>query len=389
MDLSDLRRELEQLPQRPVTKDALRNWWFRTRRTLDFLVHVKFHVARAWARLDPYPQPFRHLFFRTEDGVPIAAWLGPQHKDAPSDWGLVLVPGMFATKDDAAHKSRAIRLWKNWKVPVIAIDMRAFGESAGIATAGWKEALDVHGAAALLAKQTGVKRVAVIAESMGGAAAINALAHDTQGRTFLMSGGVLCFSAFMDARDAVSYISTRPPKGHPFTPAWDGFRKLLRMKSEGQYEAFDEFLDDAARVNGLRGLDELLDLANPKWKVPLLGQPVLCVHSTDDPVVPVRHARRMERYAEGHPNVQVIVTNWGGHTGFEPLDPWWFWEVCRRFFGRVNGVELPNLAASQPKPIEAHAVKPEEAAARAASAPAPKRGRARKTTAEAVTHEDG
>ncbi|MHB8633748.1 MAG: alpha/beta hydrolase family protein [Thermoplasmatota archaeon] len=358
LDLGPLRRALEGLPQNPVDRGAVRAWWFRTRRTIDFLGHVKFDLARMWARLDPYPKPFRHLFFRTEDRVPIAGWLGPQHADHPSDWGLVIVPGMFATKDDAAHKARAIRIWRHWRIPVLAIDMRAFGESAGIATAGWKEALDVHGAAVLLAREAKVSRVAVIAESMGGAAAINALAHDAESGTNLMAGGVLCFSAFMDARDAVTYISTKPPKGHPFTPAWDGFRRLLRLKSGGSYERFDEFLDDAARVNGLKGLDELLDLANPKWKVPLLREPILLVHSMDDPVVPVRHARRMERYADGHPNVQVLVTSWGGHTGFEPLDPWWFWEVCRRFFGFVNDCELENLSGANPKPIQVARARP-------------------------------
>lgn len=345
IDVLALRRELEKLPQNPSMHGAVREWMFRTHRMVDFITHVKPSTSRVLAAMRPYPKPFRHLVFRTEDGVPIAAWLGPQHDGMPpSDWGLVLVPGMFASKDDHAHRSRAVRIWKEWKVPVLIIDLRAFGESAGIATAGWKEAFDVHGAAKTLMAQCGVQRVAVMAESMGGAAALNALAHDSQSHANILGGGVLVWSAFVDAKDAVTYITTKPPKGHPFTPAWDGFRKLLSIKSGGNYERFDDFLEDAAAVNGLKGLDELLELANPKWKVPMMGAPTLLVHSVDDPVVPVRHARRMERYAQGHPHVQVMVTRWGGHTGFEPLDPWWFWEVASHFFGTVNKVELPNLA---------------------------------------------
>ncbi len=155
---------------------------------------------------------------------------------------------------------------------------------------------------------------------------------------------MLCFSAFVDAADAVKHISDRPPKGDPFTKSWLGFRRLLKFKSRGGYERFDEYLADVARVNGLKDVGELYDLANPKWKAGLLQQPMLLVHATDDPVVPVRHARRMETYAQGKDHLQVMITSWGNHTGFEPLDPVWFWDVCRRFFGAANGVELENLA---------------------------------------------
>lgn len=339
-----LRQELEKIPQHPVGPGHPRTWLFRAKRMADFLGHVRYTSAQFFARLNPYPKPFRHVHFRTEDGVQIAGWLGPQHRTSPSTWGLVLVPGMFATKDDSAHKRRAIQIHRHWRIPVLAIDLRAFGESTGIATAGWKEALDITGAARFLAEETGVKRVAVLAESLAGAAALNALARDAETGTDLLSAGVLCYSAFVDAKDAVAYISAKPPKGDPFLSSWGGFRRLLRAKSMGAYDRFDELLDDVARVNGLAGVDELYELANPKWKVPLIRQPVLLVHATDDPVVPVRHAHRMERYAVGRPHIQTLIVGWGGHTQFEPLDPFWYWEVTRRFFGAANGMELPNLA---------------------------------------------
>jgi pimeloyl-ACP methyl ester carboxylesterase len=338
-----LRQDIESLPQSPVPRTHPRNWAFRVKRGLDFIGHIRLDSARFFAKHNPYPKPWKHLVIPLDEGVEIAAWLGPQGPKA-SDWGLVLVPGMFSTKDDTAHKRRAIRIWREWKIPVLAMDMRGFGESTGISTAGWKEANDVHAAAKTLVAQTGVKRVAVFCESLGGAASLNALALDGESGTNLLTGGILCWSAFVDARDAVQYISSRPPGDHDFFGAWQAFRKLLKLKSGGGYERFDEYLEDAARVHGLSGLDELCDLSNPKWKVPMMRHPVLLVHAIDDPVVPIRHARRMERYAEGHPHIQTIITTWGGHTGFEPMEPTWFWEVMRRFYGAVNGVELPNLA---------------------------------------------
>lgn len=337
-----LREELERLPQSPASRDHPRNWVFRVKRGLDFIGHSRHGAARFFAKANPYPKPFEHVNIESEGGARISAWYGPQ--PGPHAWGLLIVPGMFSTKDDTAHKRRALRIWRAWKIPLLIMDLRGFGESTGISTAGWKEGTDVLAAAKELARRAGLQRVAVLAESLGGAAALNALALDGASRTNLLAGGVLCFSAFVDARDAVAHISNEPPATDPFHLPWLAFRRLLRLKSTGGYERFDEYLDDAARVHGLKGWDELADLANPKWKVPLLHQPTLLVHSADDPVVPIRHARRMERYADTNPKVQVLLTTWGEHTGFEPMDPRWYWEVLRRFYGEVNGADLPNLA---------------------------------------------
>ncbi len=349
VDLAILKRQLERIHQDPVDRGHPRNWIFRLKRTADFIGHARPGSSRFFATVNPYPKPFRHIHFRSSDGVRIAGWLGPQHKKH-SDFGLVIVPGMFSTKDDTIHKRRAIRIWRHWKIPILAIDLRGFGESRGISTAGWKEALDVHGAARYLADQTGVTRVGIIAESLGGAAALNAVALDAEEETDLFMGGALTYSAFVDARDAVDYISTPPVLGHPFRGAWGGFRRLLKIKSYGGYDRFDDYLEDAARVNGLPNIDELFDLANPKWKVSMMRAPVLAVHALDDPVVPVRHARRMERYARDYPNIQTLITSWGGHTGFEAMDPEWFWEVTRTFFGTINDREFPNIALGTQAP---------------------------------------
>lgn len=337
---------LEGLPQKPSARSHPRNWLFRAKRAADFIGHAKPQHARFLRRVNPYPKPFEHLQFRTEDGVQIAAWYGPP-QNADARFGLVLVPGMWSTKDDTSHKRRAIHIWRHWGIPVMCIDLRAFGESTGIATGGWKESLDVHAAARELAARSGIDRIGVVAESMGGAAALNAAAHDHASGAELLGGGVLTWSAFVDAKDAVHYISTPPVEGHPFRAQWEAFVQLLKYRSMGGYRSFLEYMEDAARVNGLENVDELFDLANPKWKVAMMKCPILAIHSTDDPVVPVRHARRLDRYTRDHPNVQVLLTSWGGHTGFEAMDPWWFWEVMARFFGEVNGVRLPNLARKE------------------------------------------
>jgi predicted alpha/beta-fold hydrolase len=342
-DWGPLWDELDAIPNHPSALSHPRHWIFRVRRGLDFIGHVRFRPSRMIAQMRPYPAPFRHVGIPSDGGVTIAGWLGPQHRTSPSEWGIILVPGLFSTKDDTAHRSRAIHMWKHWRIPLLAMDLRGFGESGGISTGGWKEGQDIFAAARFLREETGVQRVAVVAESLGGAAALNALAQDGREPDPLLTGGVLCWSPFMDARDAVTHISEKPAAGHPFEAAFSGFRRLLRMKSMGSYERFDDYLDDAARVHGLSGVDELYERASPKSQVATMRGPTLIVHASDDPIVPVRHARRMERYAIGD-NIHLLLTGWGGHTGFEPMEPNWYWEVTRRFFGRINGQDLPNLA---------------------------------------------
>lgn len=337
-----LREDLESLPQSPTSRDHPRNWVFRIKRGLDFVGHARRDAARFFAKANPYPQPFEHLTVTSDDSAQIACWYGPQSK--PSDWGLVVVPGMFGSKDDTVQKRRTLRIWRQWKIPVLSMDLRGFGESTGISTAGWKEGADVLAAAKELKRRANLKRVAVLSESLGGAACLNALALDSASGANVITGGAVACSAFVDAKDAVGYISEKPPADHPFAWQWVGFRRLLRLKSMGAYDRFDDYLDDAARVHGLSGWSEMADLSNPKWKVPMIHAPTLLIHAADDPVVPIRHARRVERYADTNPQVQVILTTWGGHTGFEPMDPTWYWEVLRRFYGTVNDVELPNLA---------------------------------------------
>ncbi len=343
-DLSALRDTIQALPQQPVPRAHPRHWIFRLKRAADFIGHARPQSARFFRKANPYPKPFQHRWITTEDGVDIAAWYGPPHEGVDAPFGLVIVPGMFSTKDDTVHKRRAIRIWRQWKIPVLAIDLRAFGESKGIATGGWKEAEDVLAAAKVLIEEAGVTKVGVLSESMGGAATLNALAKDAESHSDWLQGGALCYSAFVDVRDAVQYISAEPPRSDPFHVQWVAFKKLLRYRSYGAYDNFHDYMEDAARVNGLASFDELVEIANPKWKTSLIQAPTFLVHANNDPVVPVRHARRMERYARNKSNIKVFITQWGQHTAFEGMDPWWFWEVTRLFFGHVNGVELPNLA---------------------------------------------
>ncbi|MEA3203168.1 MAG: hypothetical protein QOI63_843 [Thermoplasmata archaeon] len=52
-----LRRELEAVPQRPVSFSHPRTWVFRAKRMADFVGHVRYTSSQWLARLNPYPKP--------------------------------------------------------------------------------------------------------------------------------------------------------------------------------------------------------------------------------------------------------------------------------------------------------------------------------------------
>src|SRR5438093_13766250 len=62
--------------------------------------------------------------------------------------------------------------------------------------------------------------------------------------------------------------------------------------------------------------------------------PVLVLHSEDDLIIPVEHARMLAEAAAGNPNVRVWIVPGGSHAAFDAIDAGWTYSVYRTFFGR-------------------------------------------------------
>lgn len=323
-----LRRELLRTPEHPRSMMHPAVLSFRAGLALDFVVHAKHDWSRAVRKIRPYPKPFETVRLFAKDGVELSAWSTGNH--IQSRFGVVVVPGLFATKDDHQHRGRAIHIQREWNVPVVCLDLRAFGESKGIATAGWKERWDVIAAVDHLEEVAGCEKVLLVGESMGGAAVLNAMAQMGQDGDERLLGGVT-ISAFVDALDAVTHISSEPPKGDAFETYYQAFRGMLRRTTGGGYESFLEFMSDVARQEGLAP-KAFLKRASPKKHLHEITSPVLLLHASDDPIIPVRHARRIERYAATQPMLIPVITTWGEHAGFEAMDPVWFWSILDRFW---------------------------------------------------------
>lgn len=168
--------ELEQIPQRPRRVFNWRHVLALARRTTDFFGHRRTWWGRLLGRVNPYPKPFRAVNIPSSDGTQISAWLGLQSGRRP---GVVIVPGMFSSKDDSSHKRKAIRMWRRWNYNVLIIDLRGFGQSEDSPnTPGWKEAEDVLAAARYLYGFNTVTGVSLVGDSLGGAACLLAAAQE-------------------------------------------------------------------------------------------------------------------------------------------------------------------------------------------------------------------
>jgi pimeloyl-ACP methyl ester carboxylesterase len=168
--------DLRQIPQHPRKVFNFRHLLALAKRLFDLFGNRQTRFGRVWTRVNPYPHPFRRVAIRSFDGTRIAGWLALQPSRRP---GVVLVPGLFSSKDDTAQRKKALKIWRRWNYNVLTIDMRGFGQSQlEPSTPGWKEAEDVLAAVRFLSSFNPVSKVAVVGESMGATAALLAAAQE-------------------------------------------------------------------------------------------------------------------------------------------------------------------------------------------------------------------
>lgn len=308
---------------------APRAIWARVKTATDMVSHNFPATERVFVALNPYPHPFRLVDVATDDG-PLSAWLAPGRRGAP---GLLLAPGTLHTKDDTMRKAKAIRVWRDWGWSVLAMDQRGFGGSWAVpGSGGLLEADDVLAAARHLREATGCGRVAIVGESLGGAAALNAAARDGAADDL---AAVAAWSPFADLAEAVTHLTVpNPDGGRALAVTQRAYRVMLWARSHGRYRAFDQYLADRAQELGMdvRGL---LEAASPVRRIGDVRVPALIVHAEDDPVVPVRHARLLAEAAKDNPNVAVRILPSGGHLFFDAMDDAWYWGVMEAFVRRL------------------------------------------------------
>ncbi len=331
--MDSLMGELEALPHRLHRSDTaqlrkgLADW-------TPFVVAQHRHTV-GWGY--SYPSQFRHDHFAGADGERIAAMVAVHDRPRP---GLVVVHGLFSNRLFDYVREIAVRAYYEWGFDVAAVDLRSFGAtellSHAPSTAGWKEGEDLIAAARHL-KRLGATSVGALGISLGGASVLSA--SRAPGAEDALDGGILAICAPADTRRAAERLSRRLPVTHRAYAINRLFAAMLtsRVRAGRWPEQIDTLMEPvealAAPYYGVPAA-ELWERSSAVNHIAEARVPVLVLHSEDDLIVPVEHARMLDEAKGDNELVRVWIVPGGAHAAFDVLDPGWTYSVYRRFFER-------------------------------------------------------
>ena len=233
--------------------------------------------------IQPAPEPVR--FQSDVDQVPLVGWL----MSSSGDRAIVLVLGLHSDGWSGGHADIA-RAYVEAGFHVLVFDLRAHGRSGGDHSGlGWLERRDVRGAVNLLLGR-GFKpgRIGIHGTSYGAATALLSTAAIPE------VGAVVTDSAFADMREVMDAEIERGTG----VPSWLA-KHFLRPGI-----AF------VARL--FYSLD--FDAIAPEHAVPSIApRPILFIHGSDDPIIPIEHARRLRAVSKNAAD-ELWVLSGLGHT---------------------------------------------------------------------------
>ena len=205
---------------------------------------------------------FTDVTFTASDGVQTGGWYVPPTRDDGAS--IIFIHG------HASHRGHFLGrapLFANWGYGMLFIDLRNAGTSEGdVTTMGLLEALDVEAAFDFLILQSDVnpERIMMYGHSMGGATAIRAFRMIPDARVLIAEAA---YSSMEDnVRDRIRQDFPVPPLMFPQIVI--GFTNTL--SGEDLFE--------------MRPIDDIQNLD---------GRPVLLIHGTLDPVVPIVSGERL------------------------------------------------------------------------------------------------
>lgn len=292
-------------------------------------------MARLTAPLRKYPKDFEKVRFDSLDGTRLVGWLGRSPRPGPRP-GLVLLPGLFTSKDNNRIRARSVRMLREWGFNVLTLDLRGIGESQRVhSTPGFKEAEDIAAALKWFLDHVGPKPLHLYAESLAASAALLACGAAGRAGRPLVDGRVLSVSPYSEAREIVERFSGPIDWRHrEFAAVKAFFRLVLRMASTGDRD-FVPYVRAGAATYG-RSYEEALEASSPLSIVPHCRSPTLVLHSEDDVIVPVAQARRLQGAANGNSHVHVRILPWGNHCLYEMAEPEWYWRTLATYFGATT-----------------------------------------------------
>ncbi|MFN2612938.1 MAG: serine aminopeptidase domain-containing protein [Solirubrobacterales bacterium] len=293
-----------------------------------------------------YPSQFASHVFAGGDGERIAATIGLHDDRRPA---LIVVHGVFTSSRFDYVRQIAVRAYYEWGFNVAAIDLRSFGltemTTSAPSTAGWKEGEDIVALARYM-KGLGSTSVGTLGISLGGSSVLGASYAD--GAEEVLEGGVLAVSPPAEPRVVAERLSRKVPRKHPAYALNYGFHAMLtsRVRSArwpDEVSSMDDAL--AALAPPYYGLsaDEIWERASAVNYIGGTKVPVLILHPTDDKIIKVEEAEKLERAAAGNDLVRVWKLPAGSHGALDAMDSRWTYAVYRRYFERWASYPEPRV----------------------------------------------
>ena len=352
MTTRELLDRIQSIPENPRAVVHPKNWATAAKSVRDYLLQAPPWAAKLGSFLNRYPAPFEKVMFRSLDGTRLSAWIGRQEpaqgkgrrrgRSVELREGILIVPGMFSSKDNILQRARVLKMFQDWGYHVFVMDLRGFGESKRIHnTAGWREAEDVIAAVREFRRRVPIGVLHIYSESLGASAALIAAARVARQGERLIDGRLLAVSPYSDLEFVTKYLSTQPVRSREFYMVQWFFLRLLHLGGHN-YKDFVEYTDAAAKAEGIP-LNDLYQLSSPKNFVSEINVPTLILHSYDDPVVPAQDADELERALSHSSDPVLWRLTWGSHCLYELMDPEWFWSVLRFYFDFA--CPLPSMEA--------------------------------------------
>lgn len=227
--------------------------------------------------------------FPAADGTPLGGWLLTRDHQAPA---LLACGGYRARRSDLLGISSC--LWRAG-FTVLLFDYRGYGDEPGPVTLGYHELADAQAALRCLRERRPNARLGAIGFSMGAAIAIMLAAREASVEA------VLADSPFSSQREIVHLHVGRSFRVHPWPPLQLLARLLLNLVERRLSRRF-----------GFRFAD-----VHPLQDVRQMGpRPLLLIHGTHDPIIPIDHTERVAAVARAS---AVPVETWfvpgAGHCG--------------------------------------------------------------------------
>jgi predicted alpha/beta-fold hydrolase len=286
----------------------------------------------AWGKPRAFPglpQPSERLF----DVAPATRVLAHCHWQADRRASPVLLGLHGLEGSSSAHYMRGLA-HKAWRAgfSVILLNQRNCGGTESLAEGLYHSGLtaDADHVIGEIAETDGVERVVVAGYSLGGNLALK-LAGEHGDNAPRQLAGVCAVSPVMELDECVRALERRQNVVYQ----WNfvrGLKARMRRKVRCQPGRFP--LEPLRRIRTVREFDEVYTApcfgfrdaadyyhrASAMRVIDRIRIPTLIITAEDDPFVPCRPFR--DPKVTANPNIQVVVTRFGGHCGFlsEPVN---------------------------------------------------------------------